>query len=82
MYYLNNRNNDSWIFLDAALVDSALHQNVTPRSPGGSPRITDDPVGELESNERDLSGSPSDDDHVVIDCLVIAGGVIVDANPV
>ena len=68
--YYNSR-----IWLDAAQVDSALHQNVTPRSPAWSPRITDDPV--FGSIERSIA----DSDPAVIDTQIIAGGVSENATP-
>jgi hypothetical protein len=42
--FLNDRCNGRGICLDAALVDSALHQNVTGASPSASPRVANDPV--------------------------------------
>ena len=64
-----------WERLDAALVDSAPHQNISLVAPTGSPRITNDPV--VDS----LLGTVSDYYHCMIDRITTTFCGTVNARP-
>ena len=64
------------VSFDFALVDTALHQDVTLLSPSGSPPVTNDPI--VDSVER----APPDDNNAVIDRHGVASCIGVDTTPV